>query len=156
MTATTRPNSKFAPMNPDPESDIGTHYFTYSLYPHEGIWKEANTIGRGLELNNPLLPLFPETGDGALSYEYSFLEIDAENVTLETMKKAGVGDDLIIRVAERHNRRTNATPHLFKEIVHACESDLLENRIGEATWKDHTISIILNPCEIKTMRLRFR
>ena len=42
-----------APMNPDPQSDRGDHYFTYSLYPHAGNWKVADTLQMGLEMNNP-------------------------------------------------------------------------------------------------------
>jgi alpha-mannosidase len=50
-----------SPEWPDPHADEGHHEFTYSLYPHGGGWREAQTVRRGYELNYPLLPLAGNT-----------------------------------------------------------------------------------------------
>src|SRR5204862_467756 len=46
-----------SPEWPDPHADEGQHEFTYSLYPHGGNWKDAQTVRRGYELNYKLLSL---------------------------------------------------------------------------------------------------
>ena len=45
-----------SPKSPDGSADMGSyHDFTYSVYPHSGDWKSANTIYKGYELNYPVL-----------------------------------------------------------------------------------------------------
>jgi alpha-mannosidase len=39
---------------PDPQSDRGIHHFSYSIYPHQHNWQEANTVHQGYELNTNL------------------------------------------------------------------------------------------------------
>src|SRR5581483_2875445 len=43
-----------SPAWPDPHADEGHHEFTYSLYPHRGTWRQAETVRRGYELNYKL------------------------------------------------------------------------------------------------------
>src|SRR5207302_3299090 len=38
-----------SPAWPDPHADEGHHDFTYSLYPHGGSWREAQSVRRGYE-----------------------------------------------------------------------------------------------------------
>src|SRR5215471_15084848 len=58
---------------PDAHADEGLHRFTYSLLPHEGDWREAQSVRRAYELNVPVvcvsgqakatsIPIVPETG----------------------------------------------------------------------------------------------
>ena len=71
-----------APMNPNPKSDRGDRYFTYSLYPHAGNWKDAKTLVRGLELNNPMLPV--ELAEDAKGAECgSFIAVDGKTMSFE-------------------------------------------------------------------------
>ncbi len=44
-----------SPKWPDPTTDMGTHSIEYSLYPHKGNWKDANTVRKGYEFNHPLI-----------------------------------------------------------------------------------------------------
>ncbi len=44
-----------AATHPDPDADRGVHSFTYSLYPHEGDFREGNTIREAYLLNTPLI-----------------------------------------------------------------------------------------------------
>ena len=53
------------PEYPDPEADRGVHRFTYSLLPHEGDWRDARTVERAWELNEPVLCLPAATLKGA-------------------------------------------------------------------------------------------
>jgi alpha-mannosidase len=40
---------------PDPQADTGWHELTYSLFPHEGDWRDARTVRRAAELNSPII-----------------------------------------------------------------------------------------------------
>src|SRR5207245_9256518 len=40
---------------PDTHADEGLHRFTYSLLPHAGDWREAQSVRRAYELNVPLV-----------------------------------------------------------------------------------------------------
>ncbi len=42
-----------SPKEPDPTADMGEHFFTYSLLPHEGDWRDSETVRRAYELNVP-------------------------------------------------------------------------------------------------------
>ena len=63
--------------------------------------------------------------------EKSFFSVDAENVVLETVKRAEKEDATILRFYECHNPRADVTVKVdlpFKK-VHEC--DLMEDNIGE-------------------------
>ena len=42
-------------VEPDPQADQGLHRFTYSLLPHSGDWRQAETVRRAYELNVPVV-----------------------------------------------------------------------------------------------------
>jgi len=136
--------------NPDPEADKGIHYFTYSLYPHTGDWRESETIERALELNNPLRPVSVSGKGNVLGEAVSFMGISEKNVTLEAVKKAEDSNEIIVRVVERHGKRTNATVAMFGEIDSVSECNLLETKESEMTADGKSFGVELNPYEIKT------
>ena len=143
-----------APMNPDPQSDRGDHYFTYSLYPHAGNWKDADTITRGLEINNPMTAVeIPADAKGDTAK--SFIKVSADNVTLEAVKKCEDEDAYIVRFVEKTGRRTDVTADLFAEIAEAAECDLLErNDVAIDTFSGSTLSFTANPFEIKCFKIK--
>ena len=143
-----------APMNPDPQSDRGDHYFTYSLYPHAGNWKDADTITRGLEINNPMTAVeIPADAKGDTAK--SFIKVSADNVTLEAVKKCEDEDAYIVRFVEKTGRRTDVTAELFAEIAEAAECDLLErNDVAIDTFSGSTLSFTANPFEIKCFKIK--
>lgn len=143
-----------APMNPDPQSDRGDHYFTYSLYPHKGNWKDAATLTRGLELNNPMQAVELENSAGGDS-EASFVSVSAANVPLEALKKSEDEDAYIIRFVEKTGRRTAVTVKLFAELAAAAECDLLErNDVPVDTFSGNELSFEIKPFEIKCFKIR--
>ncbi|MBE6782920.1 MAG: alpha-mannosidase [Ruminococcaceae bacterium] len=145
-----------APMNPDPQSDRGDHYFTYSLYPHAGNWKDADTITRGLEINNPMTAVeIPADAKGDTAK--SFIKVSADNVTLEAVKKCEDEDAYIVRFVEKTGRRTDVTAELFADIAEAAECDLLErNDVAIDTFSGATLSFTANPFEIKCFKIKVK
>ena len=69
-----------SPEWPDPHADEGHHEFTYSLYPHGGTWRDAQTVRRGYELNYPLIAMRAQKHEGTLPREHSFVRVEADNV----------------------------------------------------------------------------
>jgi alpha-mannosidase len=65
-----------------------THVFTYSLYPHEKNWREADTVKVGYDFNNPLIAVQTDIHDGNLPSEKGFVEVRTtkENVVLTALK----------------------------------------------------------------------
>ena len=143
-----------APMNPDPKSDRGEHYFTYSLYPHAGSWKQAETITRGLEINNPMKAVeLDENAKG--DAVKSFISVSASNVPLEAVKKCEDEDAYIVRFVEKTGARTDVTVDFFSDIAEVSECDLLErNDVAFDGFEGNKLSFAINPFEIKCFKVK--
>jgi alpha-mannosidase len=143
---------------PDPEADQGLHRFTYSLLPHLGDWREAETVRRAYELNEPVLAV---KGDGAgkpaqAEHETlaSFVGTDCEHIVVETVKPAENGDGLIVRLYEAHNQRGHCSICFATRVLSAEECDLLEEPIGDVEYSGNRLHFQVRPFEIKTFRVR--
>ncbi|NLB36080.1 MAG: alpha-mannosidase [Clostridiales bacterium] len=141
------------PLNPDPESALGDHYFTYSIYPHKNKWQDAKTLTRGLELNNPLKTV-ELTASTEGTKTNSFISLNAANVTLEAVKKCEDEDAYIVRMVEKTGRAADVTLDFFSEIKSAAECDLLERNDVPIEHAGNKLLFRINPFEIKNFKLR--
>jgi alpha-mannosidase len=142
-----------SPLAPDPKADLGTHTFTYSLYPHQGDWRKgAPEMAYGL--NAPLLSVYREATEGELPESWSLVGVDRPGVIVETVKKAEEGQDLVIRVYECHNSRGPVTLDVGLPIAEAYECDLLEENPEPVIIDDNRISFEIAPYQIRTFGLR--
>ena len=121
-----------------------------------GDWREANTAIQAYNLNNPLFTIVEDAHNGSLNKELSFVNVNKENVMIEVIKKAEDSQDLIVRLYEYHNKRTNATLSFFKEIEKAYECDLMENNIEEINVSSKEFSFEIKPYEIKTFKIKLK
>ncbi len=144
---------------PDPEADHGRHEFLYSLYPHAGTWREADTVRHGYELNVALIVRTEMCHKGTLPAEDSFIEVSPSDVILSTLKMAAGYNDrsLIVRLYESQGRKTTARIS-FPWPVTAEERDLIERPVTnpalfESAAKSNEIAVPLGPWEIKTIRV---
>ncbi len=144
-----------APEWPDPHADEGEHEFTYSMYPHGGTWREAETVRRGLELNYRLLAMPAEKHDGALPASYSFVQIEPANVVLTAVKKAEDDDGLVMRFYEWAGKEGDVTLQAPSGARSATETDLMEKGGGELPLKDGKVTVHTKPYEIKTVKVSF-
>ena len=146
--------------SPDPEADRGRHEVLYSLYPHSRTWKEAHTTRRGMELNNPLIPVVAMDHKGEWPSERSFIRVSPENVVLSAMKKemGYYGRNLVLRLYETHGRATEAVVE-FPWAVAFEETDLIERPMAikrsgtNPQPKAGSVSVALAPFEIKTIKV---
>ena len=134
--------------DPDYSADYGTHEFTYSLYPHKEEWYNARLEEEAFDLNSPVVVL---EGASALGKE-SLISFDAKNIVLDAFKKAENEEAYVLRFHEFTGRRGRLTISTGLNFDSWCESDLMENPLGE--WKQTAIEVEVKPYEIKTIMLK--
>lgn len=134
--------------DPDYSADYGTHEFTYSLYPHKEEWYNSGLEEEAFDLNSPVVVL---DGASALGNE-SLIGFDAKNIVLDAFKKAENEEAYVLRFHEFTGRRGRLTLTTGLKFDSWCESDLMENPLGE--WKQTAIEVEVKPYEIKTIMLK--
>jgi alpha-mannosidase len=137
---------------PDEVADKGRQQFRYALYPHAGSWKQALTVRRGYELNDPLKAeqVFPHTG--SLPAEHSWASVENPNVTLTAIKKAEDSDALVFRMYEWAGTASEVKLHIPPGATYAVESNLMEKPEGThlAVGGD-VVTVPIKPYEILTV-----
>jgi len=144
-----------SPEWPDPHADEGAHEFIYSLYPHAGDWRDAQTVRRGYELNVKLIAAQASSHEGPLPAEYSFIKVLPDNIVLTALKKAEDGDALILRFYEWAGKESDVTLQLPAGAQSASETDLMERAIGPLPLQNDVVTVHAKPYEIKTVRVQF-
>ncbi len=143
-----------SPCDPDPNADEGTHTWTWSILPHKGDWRRAQTNRRAAELNSPLLAVTQPAHTGPLGNLHSFVSVEPENLVIGALKLAEDSDDLLLRIAESHGtRRARAKIHLDFEPKAAVVTDLLERETGRAEGDGQTVLLPVKRWEIGTIRV---
>ena len=136
---------------PNPEADRERHEFLYSLFPHQGGWREAGVVQAAYALNNSMKAVaIPATPQGALPKAISLINSSAENVIVETVKKAENGEGTVVRLYECYNRRSAVTVSCAGEIGRVRECDLMENPLADVEVQGHEFTFEIRPYEIKT------
>jgi alpha-mannosidase len=152
------------PWAPDPRADEGHHSFGYSLYPHQGGWREGKVEFQALAFNSPLMALEEPAHAspqeqwagkaGGLPDSYSFIKTDSDHVILYAMKQMeGFYDtDAILRFFECEGREGDVSIQLPRS-VRVMETNLLEDVVLGTVDEGNTIRFHMKPWEIKTLRL---
>ncbi|MCY7279030.1 MAG: glycosyl hydrolase-related protein, partial [Phormidesmis sp. CAN_BIN44] len=111
---------------PDPEADLGTHTFSYAIYPHAGGWRSAQTVRRSCEFSQPLqvVQLDRPNPQGSLPPVRSFLDLQSKNLILTAFKQSE--DDLekfVLRCYECHGETAelNLKNDLGLKIEHSID-----------------------------------
>jgi alpha-mannosidase len=144
-----------SPSSPDPQADRAQHEFTYALYPHAGNHIVGSVVRAGYELNVPLrsIPGTPQQSHRPASL--SFARIEAENVIIETIKKAEKSDDIILRLYEASGATTRTTLTFDREIKAIWRTNLLEEPEKSLDHQQRSVELTLSPFEILTLRVQF-
>lgn len=140
--------------DPNPEADKEVHNLTYSIYTHNGDWKEGNTSQKAYELNTPFMTTIEEAHNGELPSTLSLAKVNKDNVMIEVIKKAEDSDHLVVRMYEFHNKRTKATLEFFKDIKEIKECNLLERDLEELAPVGNKVEFTIKPYEIKTFKFK--
>ncbi len=145
-----------SPTDPDPEADKGEHWFTYSLCPHQGSWRDAETVRRGYELNVPVLAVAADSSPGQLPSSSGFACVDRLNVVIDTVKKAEDSDDLIVRLYEAHGGRGPVKLSFGQTPAAVREVNLMETDETEIALSGNDVEFHITPHEIRSFKVRFR
>ena len=142
--------------DPNPDADQGEHVFTYSLFPHQGGWREAGTIWRAYDLNHPVpVRVLGENSGGTLPSVCSFLRVEGENAVAETMKTAEDGSGVIIRLYEAYGRRAGIKLKFFRAPESAKLCDLMEREEASADLRGNEVHLTVHPYELVTLKVVF-
>jgi alpha-mannosidase len=145
-----------APTWPDPDTDQGWQSFTYAIYPHVGTWKDAQTVRRGYELNDPLKAEQVFAHTGTLPAVYSFASVENANVTLTAVKKAEDSDALVFRMYEWAGKTSEVKLHVPKGAQYAVESNLMEKvEGGHLPLAGDVVTVPIKPYEILTVQVAY-
>ena len=137
-------------IEPNPTTDQEEHFFTYSLYPHNGNWMEGGTVKEAYNLNQPLIPIL----GGNKGEEFSYAQVSKANVILETIKMCEDGDGTILRLYESENSLTDVTVCINDTFSKAYLCNLLEEEEKEIEVKDNKVSFTIKPYEIITIKIK--
>jgi len=151
-------DGKAGPVIPVPEArEHRTYVFEYSIYPHEGKWRDAKSYKHGYEFNYELFALqLPRTKKYRI--KRSFLRINPDNVIVTAIKRAEDEDSIIIRFYEACGEKTEATLTMFEEPKDVQVVNLIEEKDEEFDKEiivnGNKIKTHLNPFEIVTLKMK--
>ena len=133
---------------PNPDADKCEHRFVYSLYPHKGNHKTGGTISAAYDLNVPMLAVKTDKHSGSIPEEYSLVKCSAENVIVDTAKRAEDSDGIVFRMYEAFNRRTRVRLDFGFDVSRCSLIDLSENELKEIKLDKGGVYIDIKPFEI--------
>ncbi|MGP4038614.1 alpha-mannosidase [Gracilibacillus sp. D59] len=128
--------------NPDVEQDQGEHYFQYSLYPHQGDWRNAQTVQQAWNLNNPLVAIEGKKDNRSL------FSVDSDHVMIDAVKKAEDENKIIVRLHEFTGAREEIEIKSDFPIHSWQECNLVEEPISQ-NKTDEPLHFTIHPYEIK-------
>lgn len=136
---------------PNPEADKCEHRFVYSLYPHKGNHKTGGTIQQAYNLNVPMYAVSVGKNEGKLPESLSMVKSSAENVIIDTVKRAEDSNSIVVRMYEAYNRRTKLRLDFGFEVKSCSLADMSENPHKDIKVKDNAIALEIKPFEIVTI-----
>lgn len=138
------------PSSPDPEADMGSHKFTYSILPHQGDFREAGVIKHAYELNSK--PEIKPVKD--MINVDPIIEMNERGIVIETIKRSeDYPNALVIRAYEAWGRKVSTKMSLNFSPRKVIEVNLIEDEKTELELKGGEISLDFSPFEIKSLKV---
>jgi alpha-mannosidase len=141
-----------SPKQPDYKADLGDHRFTYSFMPHRGTLNESAVYAEAAQLNRA-----PWCFDGFSGALAAPVAVCGDGVSLEVVKRAEKGDQLVVRIVETKGCHTTGVLRLAEYLKGApvAITDLLEWNEQEKleVAADNTCRLTLKPFEILTIKI---
>ena len=134
-----------SPIYPDPTCDRGKQYFNYALYPHEGVWQDSDVVKQAYCFNYPLLisDYYVDIGE--------IVDIDNEDVIVETIKPLEEGKGFVLRLYERYGNPCTAKLRVGVKAKEVLLTNMLEQEPTVLT----TSKLDFAPYEIKTIVVKY-
>ncbi|MBR2414670.1 MAG: alpha-mannosidase [Clostridia bacterium] len=140
---------------PNHLQDRERHTFTFAVYAHSGAVANSDVVNQGYSLNVPLYAKKANAHEGALADSFSLIAADADNICIETVKKAEDSDAVIVRLYETWNKETVTWLSFGKQVKEISECNLLEEKDEALKVCDNKLPLRFKPFEIKTLKITF-
>ncbi|WP_244169892.1 alpha-mannosidase, partial [Paenibacillus helianthi] len=143
-----------APQWPDATADLGTHDFTYSLYPHPGDWRSAHTLRKAAELNHEVQVTTAEGCRGSIPSTGSFIRFSGQHVVLDTVKPSEDGQGCVLRFYESAGGRETVTLGWNQPFSEVYRSNALEEKLEPVAHHPGEFELHFAPFEIQTIYVK--
>jgi alpha-mannosidase len=143
------------PLIPTPKAmELGEHTYSYSVYLHNGNWKQAYIQRRGHEFNHQLLAF--QADKYQLNPELGSFIIKPSNLIVSALKKAENDDTVILRLFETKGEKCNAVITFPPGVKSVAVVNLLEeDELRLHQLEENTLRLNIDPFEILTLKLLF-
>ncbi|MFW6194658.1 MAG: alpha-mannosidase [Halobacteriota archaeon] len=143
------------PAIPVPDArELKTYSFRYSVYPHQGDWKKAQSYKQGQEFNYNLIgKQIPRNKKYRI--ERSFVSIEPDNLVMTALKPAEDRSGIILRFYEASGEDTDANITLFDNPKKVMRTNLIEEELEKVPSEDNIVRMKVKPFEIVTVKLIF-
>jgi alpha-mannosidase len=144
-----------SPRSPDPTADRGKHSIEFALYPHKGTWRDAKTVRKGYEFNNPLLAQLTDVHKGNLPVQYSFVQISPSNLVLTSLKKSEDSDAWIVQWYDAEGKVSDGTVSFPRPLKSVVISNFLEEVGSPVPVQNNSVNVRTRASSIVTLRVTF-
>jgi alpha-mannosidase len=138
-----------SPKSPDPEADMGEHFFKYALLPHQGSFRDGGVIDEGYRFNVPLLVHRSDIDHDTRP----FFNVDHPSIVIDTVKKAEHDDALIIRLFESYGGRCQFKLSSKYNLSSVYLCNFLEEIEHELHWHEGGVVLKIKPFQVLTIKL---
>ncbi len=143
---------------PDIYPNLGKFNISYSLFPHEGDWKNG-VWAEGDNFNIPVYAAEPPSLSLVKEHatrpeEASLISVDAKNVVLSGIKQSEEGDELIVRLAETNGTETTVNLNLPVNAASARRLNIIElplENVAKPVVSGKSVQVKIRAKEIVTL-----
>jgi alpha-mannosidase len=126
--------------------------YRHALLPHGGKLNNADRLRAAAEFARPLACVLEEPRGGDLPLSQGFLSVSPAGVQLSAFRRKRAGG-YELRLVETEGRRAEASVAVRLPLAKAIETDLLGNRLNEASFRNGQLTVVLEPWKIRTFHL---
>jgi alpha-mannosidase len=137
--------------------DWGRHSFTYGLAGHKGGWQGSGGAWLAQRQDRPLEAFPGPAHAGALGRTFSLFQCSTPQVAIQAIKRAGEGDELVVRLQELEGRAAQKVVlKAAGPIREARELDGLERPLGGAPMaaRKGALELAFTPYQLRTLGVR--
>jgi alpha-mannosidase len=144
-----------SPKWPDATADRGKQSIEYSLLPHNGTWRDGQTVRRGYEFNNPLMAVMTDPHKGTLPPSHSFITLSPTNLVLSTVKKAEDSDAWIVQWYDASGQDSEARLQLPQKPKKVLTTNFLEEDGEPIQATGNTLTVQTKKNSITTVKVYY-
>ncbi|BDI30972.1 hypothetical protein CCAX7_30230 [Capsulimonas corticalis] len=126
--------------------DWGRHEILYALQGHAGDWRQGQTPWEAARLNQPLIAFQAPAHQGTLGKSFTLLQTSTPQVSVDAIKQAEDGREVIVRVDELTGKPANGVRlSMAARVLSAREVNGQEQAMGAADVKNGQLVFDMKP-----------